>query len=518
MWQDIIISEGVKDDINTMNALVENTPRDTRGEGAQKWTSTDEEGGNLRSHATLRQIHGSFVHLIGIARNLPYSFPVALRWQHLIDAHFPMASNSLVDMHFIRRQVSGGDQIGSDEECLQGISSTSNSGAQQKGPSPHASDRKKFCGVLCFNTLLASNVAMMNKMASFNMDINYVVKAISDYCFRVILCNFDKMIFPEDSKSASRFLESLQCRAVAHTLVQRVTQCLIMTNDEHEAQVMAMQLSTWNALHMSMIPKMVLNLVERLIRLDSLFVIVTICEELSVPFVPIDYLLDFFSGKEIPEIHHLAIKNFIQSCLQNHTFQPRIAKTGLMNPQANISMYVSSSCLSQRQGADVYDAPESSFRFVPNNAAAGNRLGIPSADSVISTAAFKLYTKYKLRLQNGLCKYPESFFHGMQALLEIFDFRRFFGDMRIFFDAFAIMEHALKTTTGFDGMRQVEKTPSPFMRVDTYLLNSNQVCVSFHLPQLLLLYSMMGIPRLDAGVLHNFSQTVVRHLFNKIPR
>ena len=104
MWQDVIISEGVKDDITTMNAVVDATPRDKRTDGAQKWTTTDENGTNERNHATCKQIHGSFLQLLGIARNLPYSYPVALRWLHLVDAHFPMASNSLTDFHSLHKQ------------------------------------------------------------------------------------------------------------------------------------------------------------------------------------------------------------------------------------------------------------------------------------------------------------------------------------------------------------------------------------------------------------------------------
>ena len=68
LWQDIVISEGVKDCINTMNALVENTPRDTRTEGAQKWSSVDESGGNLRQFSQMQQVKGSFVQLMAISR------------------------------------------------------------------------------------------------------------------------------------------------------------------------------------------------------------------------------------------------------------------------------------------------------------------------------------------------------------------------------------------------------------------------------------------------------------------
>jgi len=132
-----------------------------------------------------------------------------------------------------------------------------------------------------------------------------------------------------------------------------------------------------------------------------------------------------------------------------------------------------------RQGSDVYDAVESAFRFVPSNLAAGNKLGVPSAESVISSTSIKLYSKFKTRLNNGLCKYSESFYYGLQSLLATFDLSKFFGNMGLFFDAHGLMAHALGTGLGFDGLRKVEPTPSPCMRVDTYLLNSNQVCLYF---------------------------------------
>ena len=56
-----------------------------------------------------------------------------------------------------------------------------------------------------------------------------------------------------------------------------------------------------------------------------------------------------------------------------------------------------------------------------------------------------------------------------------------------------------------------------FPIVDTHFLVW-QVCVSFHLPQLLLLYSMMKIPRLDAGVMRDFAQSVVENLVHMTPR
>ena len=103
-------------------------------------------------------------------------------------------------------------------------------------------------------------------------------QALSDYYFKIILCNFESMILTGDIKSASRFLESLQCRAVAQTLMQRVVQCMLMNAEQNSAQVAAMQLATHNALHISMVPTMMMNFVERTVRLDSLFALVTICE------------------------------------------------------------------------------------------------------------------------------------------------------------------------------------------------------------------------------------------------
>ena len=55
------------------------------------------------------------------------------------------------------------------------------------------------------------------------------------------------------------------------------------------------------------------------------------------------------------------------------------------------------------------------------------------------------------------------------------------------------------------------------MRVDPKLANYSQVCVSFHLPQLMLLYSIMRAPRLDAGVLSDVSHAVVEHMVKMTP-
>ena len=396
MWQDVIISEGIKEDLATMNAIIDNTPRDVRGEGSQRWTTTDEDGTNMRSHALQLQVNGSCIQVLAIARNLQYPLVIHHRWVHFLIVTMLMASSAPPDSQAAVLRLRNNDVL--QAEAFESMSSTCNSGAKQKGAYPKAADRKRFAGVLCCTNLLACNVAMIHKLGAFSMNINYAVEEICAYYFKIIINNFAFIISPEDSNSASRINECLKCRAVAHTLRQRVTQCLLSTSDPQAAQVATIQYAMNNALHMSMVPQMCMNLVQRLVRGDVLLCIVAICEELKVPYIPLNHLLELFNGKLVSKTSvRNTLKVFFDTALQKQCLQPFNCAAGVFNAHANVSLYLSSTCQSARANAEMSDAADSCFRFVPNQAAAGNKLGVPSNDSVISSCSMKLYHKYHTR-------------------------------------------------------------------------------------------------------------------------
>ena len=123
------------------------------------------------------------------------------------------------------------------------------------------------------------------------------------------------------------------------------------------------------------------------------------------------------------------------------------------------------------------------------------------------------------RLQtHALANTPDTFFIAMQNMEQIVDLRRFFGGMHLFFDAHGLASHVSDSSVGFDGLRAVPNEGTKLMRVDPVLLNSHQVSVSFHMPSLLLLYSLMRVPRLDPGIMPEFSHSVVQHLMTMTPK
>ena len=83
-----------------------------------------------------------------------------------------------------------------------------------------------------------------------------------------------------------------------------------------------MQFFTYNALHMSMLPLVHMNLVQRLVRVDLLFVVVTVCEELSVPYIPLPSLLLFLDGKPMENKRHESLLfEYLTKCHDDGLFQ-----------------------------------------------------------------------------------------------------------------------------------------------------------------------------------------------------
>jgi hypothetical protein len=185
----------------------------------------------------------------------------------------------------------------------------------------------KFSGVLCFTYMSACNIALSNKLAAYDMNMSYCASALSEYYYSVVLNTFPMLAVEEDIKSASRYHEALQCRMVSHTLMKKTLQGLMMTGDRKSAQLVTMQYMTYNALHTSMIPLLHLHLIQRLVRIDILFLVVIICEELGVPLIPLPSLQQFLNNEEVSNIRHKkAITDFFNRCHIEGLFQPQDAR------------------------------------------------------------------------------------------------------------------------------------------------------------------------------------------------
>jgi hypothetical protein len=59
-------------------------------------------------------------------------------------------------------------------------------------------------------------IAMMNKLGTFKLQINYGVKSVSDYLFHYVTSTLSSFIDTGDEDHSSRYYESYQCRFVLY--------------------------------------------------------------------------------------------------------------------------------------------------------------------------------------------------------------------------------------------------------------------------------------------------------------
>lgn len=74
-----------------------------------------------------------------------------------------------------------------------------------QGPRPSDKDQKQWAPLLYFvHSVAGTVIAMMNKMGTFKLRINYGVKSVSDYLFNYVTSTLGCFIDTGDENNASR--------------------------------------------------------------------------------------------------------------------------------------------------------------------------------------------------------------------------------------------------------------------------------------------------------------------------
>lgn len=295
---------------------------------------------------------------------------------------------------------------------------------------------------------------------------------------------------------------------IAHTVHKTTFMCMMDVRHKysvHAAEQHAIQLLSYNALHISLVPALHDHLLQRLLQYEPVLGIAVACISLDVPVIPLRSLLQFFDGAVVQSGDDLAaIREFVHDCIRKAMFVNTHKPTGQQGPPMHApTCYISS------PGDWANAEPE--FR---GKVYTGNVQEKPSDELIMEHICKKLFRIHgKVLVGNAFCKNTWSLQRCFTAAGKTYDLRNFFGGMSQF--------HNTRSLFQVLGVSLANRFPDNFesgsvsdadgiMRVS--MLTSDTYCLSFRIWDLLLWASIMRRPRRDPGVLSDISHTFIQYI------
>jgi hypothetical protein len=161
-----------------------------------------------------------------------------------------------------------------------------------QGPRPSDKDQKAWAPLHYFvHSVAGTVIAMMNKLGTFKLQINYGVKSVSDYLFQYAISTLGCFIDTCDEDHASRYFESYQCRMVAETVLRGTFMSMAVCEKLDTAIVHAINSLTYNALHLSLVPVLQERVIQRLIQYEPLLGMATLGICMDAPVVSMQSIM-----------------------------------------------------------------------------------------------------------------------------------------------------------------------------------------------------------------------------------
>lgn len=422
-------------------------------------------------------------------------------------------------------------------------------------------DQKQWAPLLYFvHSVAGTVVGMMHKLGMFKLRINYGVKMISDYLYGFELTSLRCFINDGDEANASRYYESFQCRMVAETVLRSTFNSMMLHEDLDAAVMHTMQSITYNAMDLSLLPVLHERFIQRIVQLEPLMGVSALGLMLGVPVVSMRSVLQLMNGKPVTDRDDaMAMRQFISRCvaacdlhyLQQLGGGDNQQQGSLSSNCAHMLRYVGvdeqSNPTGKLQGyitcaqlKEVCAPSAASQQQFANNGGGGrgggghhqqhnqesssssSMFGSISPNGVpmipINSVCRRIYSTRQKTLAN--CAFIRDFL-GFQrcvlSLMKAYDVREFFGGMSCYHDGEA-MARAL-------GVPNPERFSNRFMedsldgsKADPVMLPSKvtqpngevEYCIGVRVWDLLLWFAAIGRPRLDVGILTDFSKTLAR--------
>lgn len=453
--QDTAMPEGPPDQFEAMCQLLTAIPRDGDN-NSQLWTTVDKDKTNVRAKAVLKLIVGFSLYLVLMAKNFFFEGKTETRYFDLLIVCNVLCSSFPPDLQGMMRRSNGGMDAfeAAEQEPDTGvvrrgiISNAVNQKDKKKGDKPRDTDQKLWAPMHYFCYWIAGiSVGMMNKMASWNMVIDYGFKNVSDYLYHYELSTLKCIISEIDENNASRYYESYMARCIADTTLKKTFMNMARADSVSKAVFDTTRSLSYEALHLvispfsflcafgtcltpfhlqSMLPVVHERLVARLIQFEPLLGMATVGLCLDVPVVPMNSLLQFFDGRRVesPEDYEL-ISSFYKSCHEKGMFLARISVTDgtPAGSTSTLSPYIT--CASEG-----WDSPNGPLRERINMAPGSDK---KSSVDILNVLSRKLYSvNEKVLNASAHCKSSGSFLRCLQSLQKPYDIRGFVGGMSKF--------------------------------------------------------------------------------------
>ena len=215
LGQDIVATEGLRDNLAIYNQLVNLIPRDGRMD-ATLTTTVDPDRTNIRSMAVYKLIPGFSIFLLMLCKNNFFERPVEDRFSDVMVVAFVLYTNTVPDTDGLSRHLdAAADNFDAAEATADAAAArktratSNNAGARSKKKGDLPTDmgvQRRWAPFLYYVHAITRNVvAICNKMGIYTVEVNYATRHVVEFVYKTIFCNFSCFFSESDKNNASRY-------------------------------------------------------------------------------------------------------------------------------------------------------------------------------------------------------------------------------------------------------------------------------------------------------------------------
>jgi hypothetical protein len=343
------------------------------------------------------------------------------------------------------------------------------------------------------------------------MLLDYGFKSISDYLYHYELATLKCLMAEYDQNNASRYYESYLCRMIADNVSKVTMQSMLQCDTTPAAVFRSIQLLSYNALHLSLLPVVHERLLSRLIQYEPLLGMATVGLTLDIPVISLDTLLLFFDGRPIiNRAEYTVLRDFCLKCWETDMFVNRGCIDGgdYGTSRSSPVPYITS--------AGDWDSAPGAIREKISLGGTDKKQG----DDIMNLLSNKLYGRNAGVLDGcAFCKTPFTFQQCIKTLSGAFDLRGFFGGMSVFHDSRRLLQSLEFPSAHLFPTNFIDPCSS---NIDTSLaiarLSGDVYGISLNIWSALLWFSLMKRPRRDPGIVNEFAHSLTTLSVKMLPK
>lgn len=331
-------------------------------------------------------------------------------------------------------------------------------------------------------------------MGIWQQPVDYAVDAILEYVHGIIYNTLDKLMESECLKAWPRIVMKHRARAVARTTWIKTYMFMCNSDDYQAATMRTIKSLNLCGLHMSVVPHMVENLVEDVVRYDVLLLVSMMAVKIGIPRLDLVSVLEFLCGRDLTnQEDKRKLRQFAQMLLTTRQLLPDKASPDGASVATTASVYVSSETIPQA----MRDGGDSVYRHVfPAS------LDKHDADQALLQIAKRIYKSELTTLNSNAMVPDEDTFHLMlkSVIGQRFDIRKFFDHELSAMGDLGALFRAASPSQQEENRYGQRKEIGPMFVCQMVNVNRSEYAVGVDVFQALLFLSLIDRPRRDYGV------------------